>query len=151
MTHAIAPAAPQSILDQDENDDAVPERNGRSLAELVGDYAGSETPDEETECLARAVYWESKGEPLAGQLSVAEVIINRARSGRFAALDLRRRPPARPILLRPRRLHSRRRRRRSRDWRRRWRSPRSRARTSPTAPRRGRCSSTPAGSIPAGA
>jgi cell wall hydrolase len=85
VTHAIAPAAPQSILDQGENDDAVPERNGRSLAELVGDYAGSETPDEETDCLARAVYWESKGEPLAGQLSVAEVIINRSRSGRFAA------------------------------------------------------------------
>jgi spore germination cell wall hydrolase CwlJ-like protein len=85
VTHAIAPAPPQSILDQDENDDAVPERNGRSLAELVGDYAGSETPDEATDCLARAVYWESKGEPLSGQLSVAEVIINRARSGRFAA------------------------------------------------------------------
>lgn len=56
----------------------------RSLADLVGDHAGSETPDTETECLARAVYWESKGEPLAGQLAVAEVIINRARSGRFA-------------------------------------------------------------------
>ena len=57
--------------------------SGRSLAELVADYAGTETPDAETECLARAVYYESKGEPLAGQLTVAEVIINRARSGRF--------------------------------------------------------------------
>jgi hypothetical protein len=85
VTHAIAPAAPQSILDQGENDSSVPERGGRSLAELVGDYAGAETPDAETECLARAVYWESKGEPLAGQLSVAEVIINRSQSGRFAA------------------------------------------------------------------
>ena len=57
----------------------------RSLAELVGDYSGTETPDEETECLARAVYWESKGEPLHGQLTVAEVIINRSESGRFAS------------------------------------------------------------------
>ena len=55
----------------------------RSLAALVGDLAGSDTPDEQTECLARAVYYESQGESLAGQLSVAEVIINRSRSGRF--------------------------------------------------------------------
>src|SRR6185295_7639824 len=56
----------------------------RSLADLVYDYASATTSDEETECLARAVYWESNGEPLAGQLSVAEVVINRAQSGRFA-------------------------------------------------------------------
>jgi hypothetical protein len=79
VSHAIAPAQPDSILDQE-----AAQRPDRSLADLVGDYAGRETPDQETECLARAVYWESKGEPLAGQLSVAEVIINRSRSGRFA-------------------------------------------------------------------
>ena len=83
-THAIAPAAPQGILDQ-EDEEAAPDRDGRSLADLVSDYAGAETPDEETDCLARAVYWESKGEPLAGQLAVAEVIINRSQSGRFAS------------------------------------------------------------------
>jgi spore germination cell wall hydrolase CwlJ-like protein len=59
------------------------EQTGPSLADLVSRHAGSETSDEESECLARAVYWESRGEPLAGQLAVAEVIINRARSGRF--------------------------------------------------------------------
>jgi spore germination cell wall hydrolase CwlJ-like protein len=55
-----------------------------SLAVLVAEHAGTETANEESECLARAVYWESRGEPLSGQLAVAEVIINRARSGRFA-------------------------------------------------------------------
>ena len=55
-----------------------------ALAELVAAHAGTETANEESECLARAVYWESRGEPLAGQLAVAEVVINRARSGRFA-------------------------------------------------------------------
>jgi spore germination cell wall hydrolase CwlJ-like protein len=35
------------------------------------------------ECLAGAIYFESKGEPLAGQLAVAEVIINRTQSGRY--------------------------------------------------------------------
>lgn len=56
-----------------------------SLATLVDSHAGATTADEESECLARAVYYESRGEPLSGQLAVAEVIINRARSGRFAA------------------------------------------------------------------
>jgi spore germination cell wall hydrolase CwlJ-like protein len=35
-------------------------------------------------CVATAVYYESKGEPVAGQLAVARVIMNRAKSGRFA-------------------------------------------------------------------
>jgi len=58
---------------------------GRPLAELVAEYSGTEPRDDQAECLASAVYWESNGEPLAGQLAVAEVIINRARSGRFAS------------------------------------------------------------------
>jgi len=78
-THAVAPSVPESIFEEDGE-----ARPNRSLADLVGDYSGRETADPETECLARAVYWESKGEPLAGQLTVAEVIINRSRSGRFA-------------------------------------------------------------------
>jgi spore germination cell wall hydrolase CwlJ-like protein len=58
---------------------------GRSLAELVADFAATRTADAQHECLAGAVYFEAKGEPLHGQLSVAEVILNRARSGRFPA------------------------------------------------------------------
>ncbi len=41
--------------------------------------------DAEHNCLAIGVYYESKGEPLEGQLAVAEVIRNRAKSGRFPA------------------------------------------------------------------
>jgi spore germination cell wall hydrolase CwlJ-like protein len=85
LTHAIAPAAPQSLLDRQQGDVDSSEGSGRSLSELVGDYGSADTPDEETDCLARAVYWESKGEPLSGQLTVADVIINRAHSGRFAS------------------------------------------------------------------
>ncbi len=55
----------------------------RSLAALVAEYSGTRTVDAQHECLAGAVYFEAKGEPLHGQLSVAEVILNRARSGRF--------------------------------------------------------------------
>lgn len=39
---------------------------------------------EQHNCVATAVYYESKGEPVAGQLAVARVIMNRAKSGRFA-------------------------------------------------------------------
>ncbi|AXC49998.1 cell wall hydrolase [Paracoccus suum] len=37
----------------------------------------------ELKCLAEALYFEARGEPLAGQKAVAEVILNRRDSGRF--------------------------------------------------------------------
>ncbi len=77
-THAMAPTFPES------EDEAV-SADRRTLAELVADHQASETPDEETECLARAVYYESRTESLTGQLTVAEVVLNRANSGRFAS------------------------------------------------------------------
>lgn len=84
----IASPVPALTSETDAPPGAVAEAEPRAaeptLAELVADHAGTLTPDEESECLARAVYWESRGEPLAGQLAVAEVVINRARSGRFA-------------------------------------------------------------------
>ena len=57
----------------------------RPLSALVEEHAASETSDRETQCLAGAIYFESKGEPLAGQLAVAEVILNRTKSGRYPA------------------------------------------------------------------
>jgi spore germination cell wall hydrolase CwlJ-like protein len=66
--------------------DARPEPEAgesRSLGELVRAYSDDDVPDREHECLAGAVYFESKGEPLQGQLAVAEVILNRAASGKF--------------------------------------------------------------------
>lgn len=55
-----------------------------SLAAAVAahDVAGIAASDE-LHCLASAVYHEAKGEPLQGQLGVAEVVINRSESGRF--------------------------------------------------------------------
>ncbi len=54
-----------------------------SLAQLVNEHSSSEVPNSEAECLAIAVYFEAKSESLAGQLAVAEVVINRSESGRF--------------------------------------------------------------------
>jgi spore germination cell wall hydrolase CwlJ-like protein len=38
----------------------------------------------ELDCIARAVYFEAGGEPLAGQIAVAQVIVNRVKDRRFA-------------------------------------------------------------------
>ncbi len=55
----------------------------QSLNELVGAYGRTDTPDAEQECLARAVYFEARSEPLEGQLAVADVVLNRTVSGRY--------------------------------------------------------------------
>jgi spore germination cell wall hydrolase CwlJ-like protein len=59
------------------------EPRARSLAALVQRHAATQTANREMECLAGTVYFESKSEPLEGQLAVAETVINRSRSGRF--------------------------------------------------------------------
>jgi spore germination cell wall hydrolase CwlJ-like protein len=54
-----------------------------SLSELVHSQDTGPALDAEGHCLAGAVYFESKGESLAGQLAVARVVMARAKSGRF--------------------------------------------------------------------
>lgn len=53
------------------------------LAALVDAQASGPSLDEQAKCLATAVYFESMGESLEGQLAVAQVVINRSRSGRY--------------------------------------------------------------------
>jgi len=72
------PASPAAAIDASEEDDYD------SLAEAVAAQDGAQA-DATQRCLAGAIYFESKGEPLAGQLAVANVIINRSKSGRFPA------------------------------------------------------------------
>jgi spore germination cell wall hydrolase CwlJ-like protein len=54
-----------------------------SLAAAVAAQPSSVGEDEQIDCLATGIYYEAKGEPLSGQLAVAEVILNRSQSGRF--------------------------------------------------------------------
>jgi spore germination cell wall hydrolase CwlJ-like protein len=54
-----------------------------NLADLIVAHVAAETSDREQECLAKAVYFEARGEPIEGQLAVAEVVMNRAASGRY--------------------------------------------------------------------
>lgn len=66
-----------------EQDEPASVRGG-SLAETVANLRRTEAGSRELECLAAGVYFESKSEPLAGQLAVGQVIANRANSrGRF--------------------------------------------------------------------
>jgi hypothetical protein len=56
-----------------------------SLRELVAMMDRDAELTEQLRCLAGAVYFESRGEPLHGQLAVAEVIINRTQDRRWPA------------------------------------------------------------------
>lgn len=51
------------------------------LAGMVAQLSDHEAGSRELECLATGIYFESKSEPLAGQLAVGKVISNRANSG----------------------------------------------------------------------
>lgn len=57
-----------------------------SLRELVSAITALPSIElsKDMHCLAIAVYFESKGEPLEGQLAVAQVVLNRVASGRWA-------------------------------------------------------------------
>ena len=76
----IAEEVVQSLPEQPAGTEA-PE--AASLHELVAKMAPAGKLSSEMECLAGAIYFESRGEPLAGQLAVGQVIINRAESGLF--------------------------------------------------------------------
>lgn len=54
-----------------------------SLAQLVEAQPRDGELSRELTCLAGAVYFEAKSEPLAGQLAVGRVIVARSKSGRF--------------------------------------------------------------------
>ena len=74
--------------DSDNGDDAVQEavKPSGDLTSMVSLLRAADAGSRELECLATGIYFESKGEPLAGQLAVGKVIANRAQSGgRFPA------------------------------------------------------------------
>lgn len=60
---------------------ASADRPQLSLNDLVLAFVNYGNHDAEQECLAGAVYFEARGEPLEGQLAVAQVVLNRAASG----------------------------------------------------------------------
>ena len=77
---AAPDAASPQIPTDDETAQPTVDRS-ETLASMVADLRGAEAGSRELECLATGIYFESKSEPLAGQLAVGQVIANRAQSG----------------------------------------------------------------------
>ena len=76
------PAVPTPVEADDDLLSAGPAA-GRSLTELVADQPQPAELSRELQCLAGAVYFEAKSEPLIGQLAVGRVVVARSKSGRF--------------------------------------------------------------------
>ncbi|MGK6322853.1 cell wall hydrolase [Sphingomonas sp. DT-51] len=80
----VAPAqSADPFLDPSAADQADDQIAYPTLAAAVADQSIPSSTDEDMRCLAGAIYFESRGEPLSGQLAVAEVILNRTKSRRF--------------------------------------------------------------------
>jgi len=75
-TPVVAP-----ITEQADEDAAQAPRLTGDLSAMVAQLSSSEVATRELECLATGIYFESKSEPLLGQLAVGKVISNRANSG----------------------------------------------------------------------
>ena len=75
-SNGIMPKLPLNPTDADA-------ATASSLTDLVRTQAVDDSLSNEERCLASAVYFEAKGESLAGQLAVARVVLARANSGRF--------------------------------------------------------------------
>lgn len=80
-TPALVPVPKLSVDDAISAPDVTVYPTLAAAVAAQDDAAAGET----LRCLAGAIFFEAQGEPLAGQLAVAEVILNRAKSGRFPA------------------------------------------------------------------
>ena len=76
-----APETPDADVQTEATDAAPAVKPTGDLASMVAELRGPEAGSRELDCLATGIYFESKGEPLAGQLAVGRVIANRASSG----------------------------------------------------------------------
>ncbi|WP_316214544.1 cell wall hydrolase [Bradyrhizobium sp. SZCCHNR2035] len=89
---------PMAALPPSSNDATAPSESGESIApkgEVNADNQRAKTPAERLglfdekarakseKCLAEAVYFESRGEAVRGQIAVAQVVLNRAFSGYY--------------------------------------------------------------------
>jgi N-acetylmuramoyl-L-alanine amidase len=84
IPETVEPQADDS--DSSSDDTATPALDpDADLPTMVAELRSSDPGSRQLECLAAGIYFESKSEPLAGQLAVGQVIANRAGSHRFAS------------------------------------------------------------------
>jgi hypothetical protein len=108
MKQAAAPAdAAPGVTVAGKGEVTGPDQRPKSPAERLALTGPKRVKAEK--CLANAVYFEARSEPVRGQIAVAQVVMNRAFSGFYPERRLRRRlseraPPSRlPVHLRVRR------------------------------------------------
>ncbi|MDB5704312.1 MAG: cell wall hydrolase [Sphingomonas bacterium] len=81
-TPAPAETAEPAVQTDGDIPAQAPATDYASLSDAVAAQA-TDAQDRDLSCMASAIYFEAKGEPLSGQLAVADVILNRTKSGRF--------------------------------------------------------------------
>lgn len=81
----IQPLPAEEVPGDDFSDLSDEAARASSLQALVSVTPTEGALSEELHCLAGAVYFEARGEPLTGQLAVAQVVINRSESRQFPA------------------------------------------------------------------
>ena len=80
-SEAVVPDQTQPSPDDSNSGEVDSIKPTGDLASMVAELRDSEPGSGELNCLATGIYFESKSEPLAGQLAVGKVIANRAQSG----------------------------------------------------------------------
>src|SRR3954464_8949261 len=79
-----APAIVPAVIQQQQQQQAQPDLLAPSVADDIESATPTSqaAPDAELTCLAKVVVHEAGNQPRAGQLAVAQVVMNRVRSGR---------------------------------------------------------------------
>ncbi|RYG33185.1 MAG: cell wall hydrolase [Burkholderiales bacterium] len=77
------PAAEAQDTPAQEDDAEDASQRYETLAAFVDAQPHDDELDRQMHCLASAIYFEARGESLAGQLAVGRVIVQRTNSGRF--------------------------------------------------------------------
>jgi N-acetylmuramoyl-L-alanine amidase len=80
---AVVDPVPIATINIETPADSEPVLSARSLVSLVSAQPQPGELSRELNCLAGAIYFESKSETLPGQLAVGRVVVARSKSGRF--------------------------------------------------------------------
>jgi spore germination cell wall hydrolase CwlJ-like protein len=81
----VAPAVVQQEAQPEAQAPIVADQNDTPAPAPATTRLSQAAPDAELNCLAKVIVHEAGNQPRAGQLAVAQVVMNRVRSGRFAS------------------------------------------------------------------
>jgi spore germination cell wall hydrolase CwlJ-like protein len=83
ISQPVLQPLPEKVEEEAQPEAEAVEISASSLMQLVAAQPNMKNLSREMNCLAGAIYFESRGESLAGQLAVGRVIVERAASSRF--------------------------------------------------------------------